>query len=314
MQLDCIPAGMELFPAADKEQLEFIKRVIDDCDYYLLIIGGRYGSMAAEGVSYTELEFDYAVSKGMKVVAFLHADPGSIPVNKSEVEPTTRQRLHEFCEKVKAGRLVSFWSNASELPGLVALSLPKTIKMFPAIGWVRADTVASTELLGDMNDLRKENEKLRRSMIVPQIEFGDIKLAGLDEVFLLQGNCTYERSSRAWTQKMTWRNIFATVAPLMVSYANAVAVKIELAKIAFSSSQWKGLGGHSPRLDEQVFLTVGIQLRALELVKADHLQTTQGGVAEFWRLTPIGEKLMIQERAVRSTVDDALSQETVESK
>jgi hypothetical protein len=40
MEMDCIPSGMELFPAADEEQWEFIKRVIDDCDYYLLIIGG----------------------------------------------------------------------------------------------------------------------------------------------------------------------------------------------------------------------------------------------------------------------------------
>jgi hypothetical protein len=31
--MDCIPAGMELFPAIDEEQFEFIKRVIDDCDY-----------------------------------------------------------------------------------------------------------------------------------------------------------------------------------------------------------------------------------------------------------------------------------------
>lgn len=45
--MDCIPAGMELFPATDEEQFEFIKRVIDDCDYYLLIIGGRYGSTTA---------------------------------------------------------------------------------------------------------------------------------------------------------------------------------------------------------------------------------------------------------------------------
>ena len=36
---DCIPAGMELFPAADMEQFEFIKRIIDDCDYYILIVG-----------------------------------------------------------------------------------------------------------------------------------------------------------------------------------------------------------------------------------------------------------------------------------
>ncbi len=54
MEMDCIPAGMELFPAIDEGQWEFIKKVIDDCDYYLLIIGGRYGSVAEDGLSYTE--------------------------------------------------------------------------------------------------------------------------------------------------------------------------------------------------------------------------------------------------------------------
>ena len=49
MDMDCIPAGMELFPAADEEQFQFIKKIIDDCDYYVLIIGGRYGSTTAEG-------------------------------------------------------------------------------------------------------------------------------------------------------------------------------------------------------------------------------------------------------------------------
>jgi hypothetical protein len=51
MQMDCIPAGMELFPAADEEQWAFIRKVIDDCDYYILIVGGRYGSTTAEGIS-----------------------------------------------------------------------------------------------------------------------------------------------------------------------------------------------------------------------------------------------------------------------
>ena len=45
LELDCIPAGMELFPAMDEEQFEFIKSIIDDCDYYILIVGARYGSM-----------------------------------------------------------------------------------------------------------------------------------------------------------------------------------------------------------------------------------------------------------------------------
>jgi hypothetical protein len=34
---------MELFPAADEDQWSLIIGVIDECDYYLLILGGRYG-------------------------------------------------------------------------------------------------------------------------------------------------------------------------------------------------------------------------------------------------------------------------------
>jgi len=83
MEMDCIPSGMELFPAADEEQWQFIKRVIDDCDYYLLIIGGRYGSTTPEGISYTEKEYEYAIEKGIKVIAFLHANPEEIPLGKS---------------------------------------------------------------------------------------------------------------------------------------------------------------------------------------------------------------------------------------
>ncbi|MDU0369565.1 DUF4062 domain-containing protein [Hymenobacter endophyticus] len=84
MELDCIPAGMELFPAIDEEQFEFIKKIIDDSDYYLLIIGGRYGTLSETGVSYTEMEYHYAISKGIKVIAFLHKDPESLPVSRSE--------------------------------------------------------------------------------------------------------------------------------------------------------------------------------------------------------------------------------------
>ena len=43
LELDCIPCGMEFFPAANEDQWTLIKNVIDDCDYYLVIVGGRYG-------------------------------------------------------------------------------------------------------------------------------------------------------------------------------------------------------------------------------------------------------------------------------
>ncbi len=71
LQSNCIPAGMELFSATDGTQMETIKSVIDLCDYYILILGERYGSISEEtGKSYTEMEYDYALSKGIPVLVF----------------------------------------------------------------------------------------------------------------------------------------------------------------------------------------------------------------------------------------------------
>ncbi|MDY3552411.1 DUF4062 domain-containing protein [Gemmata sp. JC717] len=62
-----IPAGMELFTAGDEEQLKVIYRWIDESDVYLLIVGGRYGSVEPKsGKSYTQLEYEYAVKKNKK--------------------------------------------------------------------------------------------------------------------------------------------------------------------------------------------------------------------------------------------------------
>ena len=53
LETDCIPVGMELFPASSDSQWEYIKHIIDECDYYILIIAGRYGSEDADGMSNT---------------------------------------------------------------------------------------------------------------------------------------------------------------------------------------------------------------------------------------------------------------------
>jgi len=53
LELECIPSGMELFPAANEDQWSLIKKVIDDADYYVVVVGGRYGSLGPEGLRET---------------------------------------------------------------------------------------------------------------------------------------------------------------------------------------------------------------------------------------------------------------------
>jgi hypothetical protein len=304
MEMDCIPAGMELFPAADDEQWAFIKRVINDCDYYLIIIGGRYGSTTPEGISYTEKEFDYASERGIKIIALLHEDPDSIPVNKSDIDPALRQKLKTFREKVATNRLVKFWKSAEELPGMVALSLSKTIKTYPAVGWVRASSVASQDMLIEINDLRKENNELRGKLANLQAseveEMDDI--ADFDAGFTVKGNRRYYEYrtylNQAWEAKLTWRKLFNLLAPYLMDHPADSNVKSKLANIIADDA---GIQEGTQTVDDQQFKTITIQLKALGLVSVDYTGTTKGGMALFWSLTDLGERVMMKERVVKKT-------------
>jgi hypothetical protein len=296
IKADCIPAGMELFPAADEEQLAFIKRVIDDCDYYLLIIGGRYGSVDKTGISYTEREYDYAVGKGLKVIALIHGSPDEIPVKKSELDPESRERLRKFKEKVKTGRLVQSWNNSSELPGLVALNLLNAIRTYPAIGWVRADKVANVEVLTEINQLRKRNAELQTSLTklqpAPSIE----GLAGLDEEIVVTGKQKSGHFNYDWNSKTTWRKIFAHISPYLVDLPQDYKVKSILTSTLKSE---QGNSSDEVTIDDQIFKTIGLQLKALGLINIEYQSGVVVGFGTvYWSLTPAGERLMMQVRTV----------------
>jgi len=152
-----IPVGMEQFVATNEEQFDFIKRVISETDYYILIIGNRYGSIYdGEGISYTEKEYDYAISMGIPVLAFVHGNPDSLPVNKSERTAIGRKRLAAFRKKVTGGsqRMVSLedWKTSDALATLVTIALQNAIKKASdnkeeRLGWIRGSENIS-ELLG----------------------------------------------------------------------------------------------------------------------------------------------------------------------
>lgn len=135
----CIPVGMEQFPASDMSQMEYIRKMLDDCDYYILILGGRYGSLDADGVGFTEKEYDYAQSKGIPVMSFVVRDHKGLPSDKCEPDDAGRQRYQAFREKVCRKRLVYFYDTPDSLKAGIATSINKCIVDTPATGWVRAN-------------------------------------------------------------------------------------------------------------------------------------------------------------------------------
>jgi hypothetical protein len=161
LDMDCIPVGMEQFPASSLSQWEYIRKMIDMSDYYLLIVAGRYGSIDPdEGISYTEKEFNYAVYKGIPILSFLHSDIGKLLSEK--VDPD-RTQINNFRERVKTEkRMVDFYSTIDELKFKVAKAMPKIIADAPATGWVRADKLKSTS---DLQDISTKLESLQNDIL-----------------------------------------------------------------------------------------------------------------------------------------------------
>jgi len=295
MQVDCIPAGMELFPAADEEQWAFIQKIIDDCDYYLLIIGGRYGSVTTEGVSYTEKEHDYAASKGIHVIALLHGDPDQLPVAKSETDKGARKRLQAFREKVSAGRLVKFWKSPAELLQQVVLSLTHAFKAHPRLGWVRGGSTSNSALLEQINDLRQRNDDLQKQLAdiaAAQPLAMELNLADAESLFKLHGSYSEGGRSTSWSCELSWNQIIAVLGPHMLNPLADAHVSLMLAAAARSFVQ--RTTGSNARMNLTALDTIKVQLLALGYIDV------RGG---FWQLTDLGKQVMFRTRTVKASAE-----------
>ena len=164
MRLNFIPAGMEMFPAMDEKVFKYIQRIIDDSDYYLLIIGGCYGSVDENGVSWTEKEYDYAVKQHKHVLVFDHENYLNLPGSKIDKDKEKLEKLEAFKQKVANGgiRVIDKWSNADKLAMKVSTSLANVQKIHPVKGgWVRAEEFLSDNegILNELKELRDERVK-----------------------------------------------------------------------------------------------------------------------------------------------------------
>lgn len=158
LKMNHFPVGMELFSAASEGQWSIIQKTINSSDYYVLIVGFRYGSETDDGISYTQKEYEYARENDIPILAFLKQDGIPSTPDERESSRVKQRKLHKFIDEVKKGRLVEWWSNKGELGQKVMNSLYKEFDTHPRPGWVRADS-------GDIEEIQlelvRQNKKIR---------------------------------------------------------------------------------------------------------------------------------------------------------
>ena len=312
LEVDCIPVGMELFPAADDDQWSFIKNVIDECDYYVLILAGRYGSCAEDGMGYTEMEYRYALEKGKPIIAFLHENPETLPANKTEQEPDKRDRLKGFRGLVQK-KVCRKWSTAKELGGLVSRSIMNLKKRSPATGWVRADSISDEDATREILRLRKEVEELREKLerATHSPPEGTESLAqGEDSIKIrftyLHKISAFQGKKVSYEVELSWDKIFSVISPIMIDEAKERDIKGYLEKYIGKISGIKEREGESYasyklHIEEEDFDTIKVQFIALGLIEKSEKKRSLKERGVFWKLTPYGENYMIKLRAIKKS-------------
>ena len=297
LELDCIPSGMELFPAAEEDAWTLIKEVIDNCDYYLLIIAGKYGSQNSVGTSFTEMEFDYAVKTNKPVISFLHQDIDSLTGLKIEKTEPLQLKLNAFREKAQ-GKHCKYWKNAEDLGGKVSRSLVQLRKRHPSDGWVPGRYAADEKLFRKLEELRNKIQLLENE-----------KDAILDQPpkeaeFLAKGIETISQPSKLTTSKdkieeieleVSWDIIFSYAGSAMIGECTEQEF-LNKVQLVFWHSVPTKIRNKNEYGDiviyDMIFDSIKIQLQALGLI-------THGSKKRKVSDTN-GEKYLLQVRAIKS--------------
>ncbi|MBL0386338.1 DUF4062 domain-containing protein [Tumebacillus sp. ITR2] len=157
-----IPAGMELFKAG-KEQLETIYRWIDESDIYMLILGGRYGSVEEKtGKSYTHLEYEYALDKGMPIFAVVITDKYlsekvKLADKVDDVREIVNHEKYVGFKKLVDSKLRESFDDLKDIELAVHKTIADLKEQHSFTGWVSGKYAVNT---GDIDALQIENRRL----------------------------------------------------------------------------------------------------------------------------------------------------------
>ncbi|MCG8808883.1 DUF4062 domain-containing protein [Tenacibaculum finnmarkense] len=313
LELECMPAGMELFPAANDTQWEWIKKVIDESDYYIIVIGDRYGSVSEKtGLSYTEMEYRYALEINKPIIAFVHQNPGKLSADRVEKSEENRKKLKEFKTLVQS-KLCKFYNNPEDLGSKVSRSIIQLKKQYPAIGWVRANALENYTSTTEYIQLLKENEILKSQIIKFENEKPMMsgRLSSGTDIYKIHYSYSIRKQQKdnpmSWKKvsdgkdyiNLTWDEIFTYVALDIINNTSGHSYRVnDPFPNVIKEKEKDKLEEKHPNTRRQDFKTdiddfnkILLQLRALKFIKK--------GNGSTWVLTENGEFYLSELKCVK---------------
>lgn len=296
LEMGHIPVGMEMFSAANDQQWKIIAKHIDESDYYVVIVAHRYGSMV-DGLSYTQKEYEYAVSRGVPVIGFIIESGQAWPADKMESGAESIRKLNDFKRLVKS-RPVGFWTSADDLYGKSTVALVKEFSSNPRVGWVRATAALGPEVTAEMSRLSAENSTLR-----DQLEELTEKSQRERELEMAKLMSTLENNKQRYSIRISgqreWQNssnhnmraLFKIMSPLMIveSTTDRLSKLIAINSVpSLEGAEEKRTGALIPMNELGAILS---KFMALDLMAPSTRRHPVADKNEYWSLTDTGIEL-----------------------
>jgi hypothetical protein len=307
--LGCMPCGLDISPVGATAWTS-LKKLIDESDYYVLVLGSRYGSLSPSGISYTHMEYVYASTKQKPILVLMHDSPDSRPAAFQEKTPEGRRQFSDFRQLLAKG-LVAGWSDNRSLEAALRRYLPQLIKSKPAVGWVRATSLGSPEQAREIDRLKQrvaELEQEREQLLVQQASSLGALAQGNDS-FDVQYRCKAYAAGNCEDitvrSKLSWNQIFASFAPHLSQpqHEDFMAARIaeRLQEVALKDIQVTRPKAHAVTditLAPLCFNTIKLQFRTLGLIR----RVPRDDARTWWQLTAAGDQHLTGLMAVRRQV------------
>lgn len=216
-----IPAGMELFKGG-KSQMETIRKWIDESDVYMLILGGRYGSIDDDsGKSYTQLEYEYAVSKNIPVFAVVLSESFLMDkINASGLRNTMEMNAaYQSFKTLVMSRVVKIVDDCKDIKIAIHSTLNEFIQEYELSGWIRGDKDIPEQSFDDLIDILKNRIFIFPSQILMSSDDFSIDALNLyDFCYIFYSDSLYFLNPRQYKKTDLNNYLYRYISPYFLSF------------------------------------------------------------------------------------------------
>lgn len=294
-----IPAGMELFKAGNNSQWETIKKWINDSDIYMLILGGRYGSIEPTSKkSYTQLEYEYALSMNIPVFAVVLSK--DFVSKKAITDPTVIEHenkyLYDEFKTLVMKKMIKIVDDCKDIKLAIYESISELKEENDFEGWTRGISNSTYANLTEQNaSLIKENnelkEQLKQSPTAQRIIEDNNTYWNRQYILNIHGFQEYLEVPYNSQLTITMHDIFMDLAPLMM-----VPVKLQQLKENFEEILHEKYASnfYNLSIEENQFQNIKLQIYSIGLITLqndndgeENISLTQEGIDTLCRFGEI---------------------------